>query len=120
MTAPKLDEVTAMLLATAARADILCRDPGAYLLGGGIYQQPDTVEGERTRRERALDQLHTRIEGTPRPKEPVVLTLYTPEGQRIAFRLDSLKKRKKRTPSERRRRHLLGIQLADFLTGGGL
>ena len=114
------DEVIASLLAASACADFLSRDPAAHLLGVGICRPPETVEGEREERELALDQIHTMLEGTPRPKEPAVIALYTPEGQRITYELDSLKKRKKRTPSERERRRLLGLQLADFLTSGGL
>jgi len=52
------------------------------------------------------------LEETPRPKEPAV---YTPEGRWITYKLHSLKNRKKRTPSKRERRRLLGLQLADFL-----
>jgi hypothetical protein len=110
----------ATVLASLACADFLSRDPGAHLLGVGIYQKPETVEGEGAQRELALDGIHARLEGTPRPKEPATLTLYTAEGQRITCRIDSLKRRKKRTPSERERRRLLGFQLADFLTAGGL
>jgi hypothetical protein len=81
---------------------------------------PD-AEKERSRRERYLDRLHATLETDQWPKEPVHISLFPSDGgSRIVFLLDSLKKRKKRTPLARERRRLLGIQLADFLTAGGL
>jgi hypothetical protein len=89
----------ARLGASLACAEILARDPEAHVLGGGIYRQPETAEGEREQRELALDRIHAMLEGTPRPKEPAVLTLNTRDGRRIEFRFDSLTRRKRRTPS---------------------
>jgi len=111
------------LLAAAGAARILADDPGAKFLGPATViselEVPD-AEAELSRRERHLDQLHATLEADQWPKEPVHISLFSSDGARIVFRLDSLKKRKKRTPSERERRRLLGIQLADFLTAGGL
>ena len=120
MSARKLDEATVEFLATLSAAEILARDPSASVLGVGIYQQPNTVEGERTRRERALDHVHAQAEGTPHPKKPLNISLRAPGGRLMTYSLDSLKRRRKRTPSERERRRLLGLQLADFLTAAGL
>jgi hypothetical protein len=120
MSARKLDEATVKLLATLSSAEILARDPGAFVLGVGIYQRPKTVEGERTRRERVLDHIHAQAEGTPYPKKPLNISRRAPGGRLITYSLDSLKRRRKRTPSERERRYLLGLQLADFLTAVGL
>jgi hypothetical protein len=94
--APKLDETTA--------AALVLLDP----------------EKKQSRRERYLDQLHANLEADPSPKKPVHISLFPHGEARIVFCFDSLKKRKKRTPSERERRRLLGIQLADFLKAGGL
>lgn len=116
----KLDEGAAVLLGAAAFKDILSRDPDACILGAIVSQQSETVEGEHTRREQDLDNIHAQIEATPRPNEPVNMTLYTPEGKRITYDLDSLNGRRKKTPSERERRRMLGLELADFLTAGGL
>jgi hypothetical protein len=80
---------------------------------------PDPVK-EQSRRERCLDHIHAQVERTPRPKEPVDIVLCAPGGRPITYRLDSLKRRKKRTPSEHERRRLLGLQLADFLTAAGI
>ena len=112
------------LLAAACVADILADDPGANIFGPSAIlpniDPPDAVK-EQSRRQRYLDQLHATLEADPSPKEPVHISLFPPQGgARIVFCLDSLKKRKKRTPSERERRRLLGVQLADFLTAGGL
>ena len=89
-------------------------------LGIGVYRQPQTVEGERALREQVLDRIHATLEGAQRRKEPVVVGVCTREGQLITYRIDSLKMRKRKTPSERERRRLLGLQLADFLTAAGL
>jgi hypothetical protein len=112
------------LLAAARAAQILADDPGAKFVGPAMvfpdFDVPDLVQ-EQSRRERYLDQLHANLEADRRPKEPVHISLFpASRGARIVFHLDSLKKRKKRIPSERERRRLLGIQLADFLTAGGL
>ena len=122
MNARKLDETTAALLASLTAAAILSRDPGAHLFGEiSLLQRRPTVEGELAERERYLDRLHANLEADPSPRKPVCISLFPSHGtEQIVFRLDSLKKRKKRTPSERERRRLLGIQLADFLTAGGL
>jgi hypothetical protein len=53
----KLNDVTANLPAPAACADFLSRDRGAYLLGVGVSQRSDTVEGERTQQEQELDNI---------------------------------------------------------------
>lgn len=112
------------LLAAACVADILVDDPGANVFGPltvlPALDVPDPVK-EQSRRERYLDLLHANLEADPSPKEPVRISQFPLHGgTRIVFCLDSLKKRKKRTPSERERRRLLGIQLADFLTATGL
>ena len=112
------------LLAAAGAARILADDPGAKFLGPATViselEVPD-AEAELSRRERHLDQLHATLEADQWPKEPVHISLFPSDrGARIVFRLHSLKRRKKRTPSARERRRLLGIQLADFLTAGGL
>jgi hypothetical protein len=122
--APKLDETNAALLAAACVVEMLAYDPGAKIFAP-VTLVPDLdmpdPEKERSRRERYLDQLHADLEADPSPKEPVRISCFLRDGSaRIVFSLDSLKKRKKRTPSERERRRLLGLQLADFLTAGGL
>jgi len=121
--APKLDETTAALVKAACVAEMLADDPGTE-----IFAPPTMVpnldapgpEKEKSRRDRYLDQLHANLEADPSPKKPVRISLFPLGGARVVFNLDSLKKRKKRTPSKRERRRLLGIQLADFLTAGGL
>jgi hypothetical protein len=121
--APKLDETTAALITAACVAVALADDPGAKIFAP-VRMVPNLdvpdPEKEQSRRECYLDQLHADLEADPSPKEPVRISLFPHGGPRIVFHLDSLKKRKKRTPSERERRRLLGIQLADFLTAGGL
>ena len=112
------------LVVTARAAAILADDPGVKFLGpAAVFPDldvPDPVK-EQSRRECYLDQLHASLEADRWPKKPVHIWLFLPHSVRkIVFRLDSLKKRKKRTPSERERRRLLGIQLANFLTAGGL
>ena len=112
------------LIAATCVGEILADDPGADIFGP-ITVLPELavpdVEMEHSRRERYLDQLHAKLEADQSPKKPVHISLFpTHGGVKIVFRLNSLKKRKKRTPSERERRRLLGIQLADFLTAGGL
>jgi hypothetical protein len=118
---PKLDKTTAALIAALAADAARLEDPGAHLFGEiALLQRQPTVEGKLAQRERYLDRLHANLEADPSPKKPVRVSLFPHGGARIVFYLDSLKKRKKRTPSERERRRLLGIQLADFLTAGGL
>jgi hypothetical protein len=112
------------LVAAACVAEMLAYDPGTEIFAP-VRMVPDLdvpdPEKEQSRRERYLDQLHADLEADPSPKKPVRISLFLGDGSaRIVFHLDSLKKRKKRTPSERERRRLLGIQLADFLTAGGL
>ena len=111
-------------LVAARAAAILADDPGVKFLGpAAVFPDldvPDPVK-EQSRRECYLDQLHASLEADRWPKKPVHIWLFLPHGgKKILFRLDSLKKRKKRTPSKRERRRLLGLQLADFLTAGGL
>ena len=105
-------------------AEIPADDPGTDIFPP-VTMVPDLdvpdPEKEQSRRERYLDQLHAELEADPSPKEPARISLFPRDGgARIVFNLDSLKKRKKRTPSERERRRLLGLQLARFLTAGGL
>ena len=123
MTADPIDFELA-LVAAICTAAILDDDPGAKLRSASAVvperRLPD-AEKERSRRERYLDQLHATLEADQWPKGPVHISLFPSDGgPRIVFHLDSLKKRKKRAPSERERRRLLGIQLGDFLTAGGL
>jgi hypothetical protein len=123
MTA-RLTDFELALLTAACAAEILADDPGANIFCPAAvipdFDQPDAVK-EQSRRERYLDQLHASLEADRSPKKPVHISLFPANGgARIVFRLDSLKKRKKRTPSATERRRLLGIQLADFLTAGGL
>ena len=119
MTARSTDFGLALVTA-ACRAEMLADDPGAEIFGAGAVVLLDPGR-KQSRRERFLDQLHADLEADPSPKKPVRISLFPSDGgARIVFNLDSLKKRKKRTPSERERRRLLGIQLADFLTAGGL
>ena len=104
MKQPKSDSLAAgftELLRRLACAEIRTRNPASYTLGAGIYGQSGTVEAERHQRELALDRIHSALEGTPRPKEPVILTLCTRDRRRIEFRFDSLKTRN--TPSARKR-----------------
>jgi len=123
MTARPTDFEISMLTVVCTAA-ILTDDPGAKLLGppAAIPERGLPVaEKERSRREAYLDQLHASLEADRWPKEPVHLSFFPADGgPRMVFRLDSLKKRKKSAPSERERRRLLGLQLADFLTAGGL
>jgi len=112
------------LIAAACVAEMLADDPGTEIFAP-LTMVPDLdapdPEKEKSRRDRYLDQLHEDLEADPSPKKPVRISLFPSDGgARIVFNLDSLKKRKKRTPSKRERRRLLGIQLADFLTAGGL
>jgi hypothetical protein len=123
MTA-RLTDFGLSLLTAACVAQILADDPGAKFLGPAAVipdlDVPDPVK-EQSRRERYLEQLHATLETDPSPKKPVHISLFPAGGgAKIVFRLDSLKKRKRRTPSERERRRLLGLQLADFLTAAGL
>jgi hypothetical protein len=99
-------------------AKILADDPHATFLGADAAVLPELPDAARelSLRESYLDQFCATLEADPSPKKPV----HIDGGPRIAFRQDNLKKRKKRTPSERERRRLLGLQLADFLTAGGL
>ena len=111
------------LIAAACLGEMLADDPGTEIFAP-LTMVPDLdapdPEKEKSRRDRYLDQLHEDLEADPSPKKPVRISLFPHGGPRIVFNLDSLKKRKKRTPSKRERRRLLGIQLADFLTAGGL
>ena len=120
----RLTNLPLALIAAARAAAILADDPGAKFFGPAVifpdFDIPDPVK-EQSRRERYLDHLHASLEADPSPDEQVDIYLFPAGGgPRSMFRLDSLKKRKKRTPSERVRRRPLGIQLADFLTAGGL
>jgi len=115
MTARSTDFGLALVTA-ACRAEMLADDPGAEIFGAGAVVLLDPGR-KQSRRERLL---HADLEADPSPKKPVHISAFPRGGARIVFNLDSLKKRKKRTPSERERRRLLGIQLADFLTAGGL
>ena len=112
-----------LALVVARAAEILADDPDAKFLGPAVvfpdFDVPDPVK-EQSRREGYLDQLHANLEADPSPNETVRISLFPHGGAGIVFHLDSLKKRKKRTPSARERRRLLGIQLAHFLTAGGL
>jgi len=107
------------LVAAACVAEMLAYDPGTEIFAP-VRMVPLDPGRKQSRRERFLDQLHADLEADPSPKKPVHISAFPRGGARIVFNLDSLKKRKKRTPSERERRRLLGIQLADFLTAGGL
>ena len=118
MTARSTDFGLALVTA-ACRAEMLADDPGAEIFGAGAVVLLDPGR-KQSRRERFLDQLHADLEADPSPKKPVHISAFPRGGARIVFNLDSLKKRKRRTPSKRERRRLLGIQLADFLTAGGL
>jgi hypothetical protein len=116
MTARTTD-IRLALLKAACVTEILADDPRADIFAPPTVlpelEIPD-AEREQSRRERYLDQLHGNLEADQSPKKPVHISLFPANGgARIAFRLDSLKKRKKRTPSERERRRLLGRQLAD-------
>ena len=114
-------------LATATAAETLILSPASPYESAEMFspsivvpklEVPD-AEIERSRREHYLDRLHARQEADPLPKAPGHISLVPSDrGPRINFRLDSLKNRKKRTPSERER--LLGLQLAGFLIAGGL
>jgi len=112
------------LLTADCLAEILADDPDADFLGGAaVFPALDVRDPrkEQSRRERYLDQLHATLEADRSPKRPVHISLFPSNGgAQIVFRLHSLNKRKKRTPLARERRRLLGIQLADFLTAGGL
>ena len=121
---PRPTDFGLALVASACAPEILADDPAANIFGpAAVIPElgvPD-AEKEQSRRERYLDQLHASLEADQSPKEPVHISLFPAcGGARIVFRLDSLTKGKKRTPSEPERRRLLGLQLADFLTAGGL
>jgi hypothetical protein len=111
------------LLTAACAAEILADDPGAnFPSPATVFPELEVPDGgrEQSRRERYLDQLHASLEADQSPKKPVHISLFPAGGARIVFHLDSLKKRKKRTPSATERRCRFGIQFADFLTAGGL